>query len=132
MLVAYTYPGRTWLLTGTVTDPAALLDLDWAAVAAGDLDATRASLPGLSVSSDPVLLVCTNGTIDHDHYRQAAMMLRQATRTDFVRGLARLVRPLAAAAIILLAISVMPRDAPPRQDAIAMSPVMSPATTQVK
>ncbi|RNL79621.1 sucrase ferredoxin [Nocardioides marmorisolisilvae] len=64
VLIAYTYPGRTWLLTGTVTDPAALLDLDWAALAAGDLETTRASLPGLSVAPDPVLLVCTNGTRD--------------------------------------------------------------------
>lgn len=64
VLVAYTHPGRSWLLTGTVTDPAALLALDWAAVAAGDLEATRASLPGLSVAPDPVLLVCTNGTRD--------------------------------------------------------------------
>jgi hypothetical protein len=64
VLVAHTYPGRTWLLQGTVAEPAALLDLDWAAVAAGDLDAAQASLPGLSLAADPVLLVCTNGTRD--------------------------------------------------------------------
>jgi len=70
----------------------------------------------------------TNGTIDYDYYRQEAMMLRQATRTEFVRGLARLIRPAAAIAIIILAISVMPSDAPQRQDAVAMSRT----TTHVK
>jgi len=74
----------------------------------------------------------TNGTIDYDHYRQEAMMLRQATRTEFVRGLAKLIRPLAAVAIIILAITVMPSDAPQRQDAVAMSRAMSPATTHLK
>jgi hypothetical protein len=70
----------------------------------------------------------TNGTVDYDYYRQEALMLRRATRTEFVRGLARLVRPLAAVAIIILAIATMPSDAPQRQDAMAMSP----ATTQLK
>jgi len=69
-----------------------------------------------------------NGTIDYDYYRQQAMMHRRATRTDFVRGLVRLIRPLAAMAIIILAIALMPGDAPEQQDAVAMSR----ATTQVK
>ena len=64
VLVAFTYPGRSWLLTGRVTDPAALLALDWAAVAAGDRDAVQASLPNLTPDADPRLLVCTNGTRD--------------------------------------------------------------------
>ena len=63
VLVAFTYPGRTWLLSGKLADPRVLLDLDWAALAAGDQAAVQASLPGLT-SSDPVLLVCTNGTRD--------------------------------------------------------------------
>jgi hypothetical protein len=70
----------------------------------------------------------TNGTIDYDHYRQEALMLRRATTTEFVRGLGRLVRPLVAAAVIILAISVMPTSAPPLSGAVAMSP----ATTHVK
>lgn len=64
VLVAHTRPGNSWLLRGAVPAPEALLDLDWAAVAAGDLDAARRSAPTLSVSTDPVLLVCTNGTRD--------------------------------------------------------------------
>jgi len=64
VLVAFTGPGRTWLLTGRITDPAVLLGLDWAAVAAGDRDAAADSIPGLTPSADPRLLVCTNGTRD--------------------------------------------------------------------
>lgn len=56
--VADTTPGRTRLRTGTVDDPAALLDWDWRALADGHLpeDGTEAS--------GPVLLVCTNGRRD--------------------------------------------------------------------
>lgn len=64
VLVAHTRPGRSWMLRGAVPSPATLLDLDWAAVAAGDLDAVRASAPTLVPTDDPVLLVCTNGTRD--------------------------------------------------------------------
>ncbi|MFL6157137.1 MAG: sucrase ferredoxin [Marmoricola sp.] len=64
VLVGHTRPGGAWLLTGSVADPAELLTLDWAAVAAGDLAAVRASAPGLEVSEEPQLLVCTNGTRD--------------------------------------------------------------------
>ncbi|MGO4343721.1 sucrase ferredoxin [Pedococcus sp. 2YAF34] len=52
-----------WLLTGRVTDHEVLLDVDLDALARGDADAVRASLPALS-PSDPVLLVCTNGRRD--------------------------------------------------------------------
>lgn len=64
VLIAYTRPGGSWLLAGTVRSPEALLDLDWAAIAAGDLAAVRASAPGLTPTDEPVLLVCTNGTRD--------------------------------------------------------------------
>lgn len=52
-----------WLLATRVTDPRALLAVDLDALARGDLDGARASLPGLE-PSDPVLLVCTNGRRD--------------------------------------------------------------------
>lgn len=64
VLIGYTHPDGSWLLVGQVPDPAALLDLDWAAVAAGDLDAVRRSAPTLELSDTPQLLVCTNGTRD--------------------------------------------------------------------
>lgn len=64
VLVASSHPARSWLLTGRISDPATLRSLDLAAVAAGDLEAARASLPVLTVQEEPVLLVCTNGTRD--------------------------------------------------------------------
>lgn len=64
VLLAHTRPGATWLLTGTVDDPAALLGMDWAALRDGDQDAVRRSLPGLAPADGPHLLVCTNGTRD--------------------------------------------------------------------
>jgi hypothetical protein len=64
VLIAFTRPGRTWLLRGTIADPADLLALDWTALAAGDLEATRTALPGLVPTESPHLLVCTNGTRD--------------------------------------------------------------------
>ena len=64
VLVAHSLPGRTWMLSGELADPAELLALDWQAVADGDLEATRRSLPTLSPVTEPQLLVCTNGTRD--------------------------------------------------------------------
>lgn len=64
VLIGHTHPDHSWLLTGTVSTPQALLTLDWAAVAAGDLVATSASLPTLEISTEAQLLVCTNGTRD--------------------------------------------------------------------
>jgi hypothetical protein len=64
VLVASSVPGRTWLLSGHLDDPASLLGLDWDAVAGGDLAAARASLPSLAPEDDAHLLVCTNGTRD--------------------------------------------------------------------
>ncbi len=62
VLIAYTHPEGSWLLSGTIASADVLLELDWAAVARGDVEA--AGLPGLTRSDDPVLLVCTNGTRD--------------------------------------------------------------------
>lgn len=64
VFVASSHPERSWLLGARISDPATLLALDLAAVAAGDLTATIASLPVLEVVEEPVLLVCTNGTRD--------------------------------------------------------------------
>ncbi len=64
VLIAFTNPGNSWLLTGAVAAPDVLLELDWAALGRGDLDATLRSMPSLAVSQEPVLLVCTNGTRD--------------------------------------------------------------------
>ncbi|MGZ4537000.1 MAG: sucrase ferredoxin [Nocardioidaceae bacterium] len=64
VLVASTDPANTWLLAGTVADPALLLDLDWEALAAGDRDGVRRSLPSLDPTEQAQLLVCTNGTRD--------------------------------------------------------------------
>ena len=63
LLVAHSRPGSSWLLGGHVESPTQVLDLDLAAVAAGDRDAVVASLPGLQ-PVPPQLLVCTNGTRD--------------------------------------------------------------------
>lgn len=64
VLVASSGPGTPWLLRADVADPAALLDLDWPALAAGDRAAVRASLDGSVVESRPHLLVCANGKRD--------------------------------------------------------------------
>ena len=52
-----------WLLRLTVTDPAALLDLDLDALARGDREAVLAAAPGAE-PAEPILLVCTNGRRD--------------------------------------------------------------------
>lgn len=64
VLVASTRPGVTWLLEGSVRNPADLLQLDWAALRRGDVDAVRRSLPALEPSSRAHLLVCTNAKRD--------------------------------------------------------------------
>lgn len=63
VLVASTHPSNTWLLAGVLTDPAALLELDFAALGRGDRAAVSTSLGELK-KIEPVLLVCTNGTRD--------------------------------------------------------------------
>lgn len=64
VLVASSVPGRTWLMSADVADPAELLALDWRAIAEGDPDAVRTSMPGLVEVDEVHLLVCTNGTRD--------------------------------------------------------------------
>jgi len=64
VLVAHTDPADTWLLEGPVERPEQLLELDWAALGAGDREAVRRSLPSLAPSDRHHLLVCTNGKRD--------------------------------------------------------------------
>jgi hypothetical protein len=64
VLVAHTRPGATWLLEGSVDDPAALLATDWSALRAGDIEGVRRSLPSLQPTQRTHLLVCTNGRRD--------------------------------------------------------------------
>ncbi len=56
--------GASWLLTGHLDGPEALQSIDFGALAAGDVDGVRRSLPDLSPSDRPLLLVCTNGRRD--------------------------------------------------------------------
>lgn len=56
--LAHTVPGRTWLERATVRDPKELLDLDFAAAGAGVSGSFG------EVSTDPLLMVCTNGRRD--------------------------------------------------------------------
>ncbi|MER7015674.1 sucrase ferredoxin [Saccharopolyspora sp. NPDC000359] len=58
VLLANTTPGTGWLREHTLTDPAELLDLDFARIAAGHHDGW-----GQPVAA-PVLLICTNGRRD--------------------------------------------------------------------
>jgi len=56
--LAHTAPGNTWLERATITDPKALLDLDFTRAGDGE--------PGLLGErvAEPLLLVCTNGRRD--------------------------------------------------------------------
>lgn len=60
VIVASTRPGMTWLLAGRIANPQRILDLDFAAVAAG----IPPDWPELSPVFDPVLLVCTHARRD--------------------------------------------------------------------
>ncbi len=64
VLLASCIPGREWLLTGSVASPHELERLDLVALAAGDRAAVVRSLPALSPTDQPHLLVCTNGRRD--------------------------------------------------------------------
>ncbi|QES44284.1 sucrase ferredoxin [Streptomyces venezuelae] len=57
--VGHTVPGRTWLRGTVLDDPRQLLDLDFAALGAGDHGGFGAPHTG-----DPLALVCTNGKRD--------------------------------------------------------------------
>lgn len=60
VLVAYTGPTASWLLEGTIDDPKRILELDFAAIAAGEPPAW----PELRREDRPVLLVCTHARRD--------------------------------------------------------------------
>ncbi|MEU3526601.1 sucrase ferredoxin [Streptomyces sp. NPDC038707] len=61
---AHTVPGRVWLHGATTRDPRRLLDLDFAALGAGDHRSFGAVLGGRPHRGDPLALVCTNGKRD--------------------------------------------------------------------
>ncbi|WP_320780894.1 sucrase ferredoxin [Streptomyces sp. CRN 30] len=64
VFVAHGVPGRTWLRTATVTDPARLLGLDFTALGRGDHRGFDNLLGGRAHTGDPLVLVCTNGKRD--------------------------------------------------------------------
>ena len=57
--LGHTRPGRSWVREALVADPAELLDLDFAALGAGDHGGT-----GTAYQGEPLALVCTNGRRD--------------------------------------------------------------------
>ena len=59
VVVAHTVPGRSWVRRASVTDPAELLALDFAALGVGDHQGFGAEHVG-----GPLALVCTNGRRD--------------------------------------------------------------------
>ncbi|MGI5340484.1 sucrase ferredoxin [Streptomyces sp. CA-181903] len=59
IFVAHTAPGRSWIRTTELDDPALLLDLDLPALGAGRHDGLWEPYTG-----DPLALVCTNGKRD--------------------------------------------------------------------
>ncbi len=63
VLVGHSRPGGTWLVRGSVADPAVVLDLDWDALAAGESASALDVLDGV-LTHQAHLLVCTNGTRD--------------------------------------------------------------------
>nr|WP_202426188.1 sucrase ferredoxin [Streptomyces sp. HUCO-GS316] len=61
---AHTRPGNAWLHAATTRDPRRLLDLDFAALGAGDYRTFGSALHGRPHTGDPLALVCTNGKRD--------------------------------------------------------------------
>ncbi|MEU3351210.1 sucrase ferredoxin [Streptomyces sp. NPDC037389] len=59
IFVAHTAPGRSWIRTTALADPAALMELDLAALGAGEHGGLWEPYDG-----DPLALVCTNGKRD--------------------------------------------------------------------
>ncbi|WP_211123325.1 sucrase ferredoxin [Streptomyces yatensis] len=68
VFVAHTRPGRSWIRTTALDDPARLLGLDFAALGAGDPGGLtlRPHDPAAweEYTGDPLVLVCTNGKRD--------------------------------------------------------------------
>lgn len=62
VLIGYSLPGRSWLAEARVDDPAVVRDLDWAALASGEVPAFAHGT--IERTDRPHLLVCTNGTRD--------------------------------------------------------------------
>ncbi|MFJ1968936.1 sucrase ferredoxin [Streptomyces sp. NPDC087903] len=61
---AHTRPGNSWLHGATTCDPRRLLDLDFAALGAGDHRGFDTVLQGRPHAGSPLALVCTNGKRD--------------------------------------------------------------------
>ncbi|MFD6416547.1 sucrase ferredoxin [Streptomyces sp. NPDC060194] len=61
---AHTVPGRSWVRSARVGDPAALRRLDLAALGAGDPASFDHALGGEAHTGPPLALVCTNGKRD--------------------------------------------------------------------
>ncbi|MFI9808058.1 sucrase ferredoxin [Streptomyces sp. NPDC052301] len=61
---AHTVPGRVWLHGAVTRDPERLLDLDFAALGAGDHRTFGVALGGRAHTGDPLALVCTNAKRD--------------------------------------------------------------------
>ncbi|MGW7553443.1 sucrase ferredoxin [Streptomyces rimosus] len=59
VFLAHTAPGRSWMRTATITDPEALLSLDFVRLGAGEHDGLWTPYTG-----DPLVFVCTNGKRD--------------------------------------------------------------------
>ncbi|MCG6497507.1 sucrase ferredoxin [Kitasatospora sp. A2-31] len=59
VIVAHAVPGRSWVRRSAVADPAELLELDFAALGAGDHGGF-----GVEHVGGPIALVCTNGRRD--------------------------------------------------------------------
>ncbi|MFF7447827.1 MULTISPECIES: sucrase ferredoxin [unclassified Streptomyces] len=62
--VSHTAPGGVWLHSAEVRDPRRLLDLDFAALGAGDHRSVAGALDGRPYTGAPLALVCTNGKRD--------------------------------------------------------------------
>ncbi|MER6528259.1 sucrase ferredoxin [Streptomyces sp. NPDC001508] len=61
---AHTVPGKVWLRAATTRDPRTLLDLDYAALGAGDHRTFDTALGARAYEAGPLALVCTNGKRD--------------------------------------------------------------------
>ncbi|WP_431041789.1 sucrase ferredoxin [Streptomyces sp. P1-3] len=62
VFVAHTRPGDSWIRTACLTDPVRLMDMDFAALGAGDAGGLRDGWE--PYTGAPLVLVCTNGKRD--------------------------------------------------------------------